>query len=268
MNRYQLTTTMHFHGYQQYGKKMIDSFIQYWPDNQRLLVYTEDFQLNAAQRRNKRIITRDLASSSVDLVNFKKRHCNNLSANGFKDPAQKSADFAFDAVRFSHKVFALYHAVHNRLDGADAVVWIDADTVTHSAVPENFFHDNFPLHNNIGIYYLGRTQQHSECGWMVFNCLNSHMQDFWQQFADQYQNDRLFELDEWHDSFVFDHVRTKIEKTTDMVNVNITPGYVKGHPFIDSFLGEYMDHLKGPRRKSVGRSAKHEAKNKHASWWK
>ncbi len=268
MNQYQLTTTMHFHGYQQYGEKMIDSFIEHWPINQRLLVYTEDFQLNSAQRRNKRIIARDLASSSSELVNFKKRHRDNLAANGCANPEQKLTNFAFDAVRFSHKVFALYHAVHNRIHAADAVVWIDADTVTHSTVPENFFCDHFPLHVNAGIYYLGRTQQHSECGWMVFNCLNPHMVEFWEQFADQYRNDKLFELDEWHDSYVFDHVRTELEKTTDMTNVNITPGYVKGHPFVDSFLGEYMDHLKGPRRKAVGRSAKHEAKNKSASWWK
>jgi hypothetical protein len=52
-----------------------------------------------------------------------------------------------------------------------------------------------------------------------------------------------------------------------MINSSITPGYVKGHPFIDSFLGEYMDHLKGPKRKAAGRSAKTEAKNKHTGWW-
>ena len=53
-----------------------------------------------------------------------------------------------------------------------------------------------------------------------------------------------------------------------MTNSSITPGYLKGHPFIDSFLGEYMDHLKGPKRKAAGRSAKTEAKNKTAGWWK
>jgi hypothetical protein len=58
-----------------------------------------------------------------------------------------------------------------------------------------------------------------------------------------------------------------MENTAGMINHNITPGYVRGHPFIDSFLGEYMDHLKGPKRKIAGRSAKFETSNKKAQWW-
>jgi hypothetical protein len=267
MNRYQLVTTMHRDGYVQYGKRMIDSFLQYWPENQSLVVYTEGFDLEYNHANNARVVGRDLVASSPGLVDFKNRHKNNPAANGYRDPKRKDPDFAFDAVRFSHKVFALFHAFHNRLPGADAIIWIDADTVTHSPVAVDFLIKNFPLNADIGIYYLGRTQQHSECGWMVFNCLNSHMKAFWKQFVNQYRNDTLFELDEWHDSYVFDHVRTQFEKNNGMVNSNITPGYVKGHPFIDSFLGEYMDHLKGPKRKAAGRSAKHEAKNKRAGWW-
>lgn len=267
MRKYQLTTTMHAAGYLQYGCNMINSVLKHWPSNQTLVVYTEGFELDAEQANNPRIIRRDLHSSSPELMAFKERHKNNLPANGFRDPRRRDPDFAFNAVRFSHKVFALYHAVHNRLPDTDAVVWIDADTVTHSDIPQNFLEDNFPLNPNTGIYYLGRTQQHSECGWMVFNCLNPHMKTFWKKFVDQYRQDKLFELSEWHDSYVFDYVRTQME-SEGMSNVNITPGYVRGHPFIDSFLGEYMDHMKGPKRKAAGRSAKHEAKNKNAGWWK
>lgn len=267
MSKYQLTTTMHAAGYAQYGRNMINSILQHWPSDQTLVVYTEGFELDAEQANNSRIVTRDLPECSPELVAFKQRHKNNPPANGFRDPRRRDPDFAFDAVRFSHKVFALYHAVHNRLPSTDAVVWVDADTITHSDIPHDFLPKAFPLDPGIGIYYLGRTQQHSECGWMVFNCLNTHMKTFWKQFVDQYRQDRLFELSEWHDSYVFDHVRTQMEEV-GMINCNITPGYVRGHPFIDSFLGEYMDHMKGPKRKAAGRSAKHEAKNKNAGWWK
>lgn len=266
MSKYQLTTTMHARGYEQYGKNMINSFLEHWPKAQTLVVYVEGFELTPEHAADPRIISRDLLACSPELVEFKQRHRDNPAANGFRDPTRKDADFIFDAVRFSHKVFALYHAVHNRLPTADAVVWIDADTVTHRTVPQDFLNKRFPLDPGVGIYYLGRTQQHSECGWMVFNCKNHHMKAFWKQFVNQYRQDLLFGLEEWHDSYVFDHVRTQMEKS-GMVNSNITPGYARGHPFVDSFLGDHMDHLKGPKRKAAGRSAKHEVRNNTAGWW-
>ena len=266
MSKYQLTTTMHARGYEQYGRNMIDSFLRHWPTDQILVVYVEGFTLITEHANSSRIVVRDLLECSPELVAFKQRHRDNPPANGFKDPRRKDPDFAFDAVRFSHKVFALYHAIHNRLPGIDAVTWVDADTVTHRDVNEDFLRKNFPLDPLIGIYYLGRTQQHSECGWMIFNCHNSYMKTFWKQFVDQHRQDLLFELAEWHDSYVFDHVRTQLEKS-GMVNSNITPGYVRGHPFVDSFLGDYMDHLKGPKRKAAGRSGKNEARNKTSGWW-
>jgi hypothetical protein len=92
------------------------------------------------------------------------------------------------------------------------------------------------------------------------------METFWERFANQYRKDKLLNQQEWHDSYIFDVVRSSME-ADGMINSSITPGYVKGHPFIDSFLGEYMDHLKGPKRKAAGRSAKTESKNKRTGWW-
>ena len=266
MSKYQTVTTMHANGYKLYGERMIRSFLQHWPVVQKLVVYTEGFDLAADLANDPRIVVRDLLSCCPGLVAFKQRHASNPAANGRVDPARRDPDFAFDAVRFSHKVYALHHAVQHALPGISAVIWQDADTVTHAPVPEDFLERNFPLDPAVGIYYLGRSQQHSECGWMIFNLLNLHMGEFWESFIEQYNRDLLFELAEWHDSFVFDHVRKKLE-AVGMVNSSITPGYVRGHPFIHSFLGEYMDHLKGPKRKAAGRSAAHEARNRNAAWW-
>lgn len=267
MSKYQLVTTMHSSGYNLYGRNMIDSFLNHWPVDQTLLVYTEGFDLSPEHQNNSRIIGRDLLASSPDCVSFKSRHQNNKSANGYVDPNRKDPDFKFDAVRFCHKVFALYHAFVNRDSSVDGIVWVDADTVIHSAIPNNFMQSHFPLDPTVGIYYLGRLEQYTECGWVVYNCKNQYMEKFWERFANQYRKDKLFNQKEWHDSYIFDIVRGSLEKE-GMINKSITPGYVKGHPFIDSFLGEYMDHLKGPKRKAAGRSSKKEAKNKTAGWWK
>lgn len=264
MSKYQLVTTMHAAGYNLYGRNMIDSFLKHWTEDQTLVVYAEGFSVETVDSR---IVVRDLLTCSPDLVAFKQRHRDNPRANGYIDPKQKDPDFKYDAVRFSHKVFALYHAYKNRSADIDSIVWIDADTVTHAAVPKDFLVKRFPLDPGVGIYYLGRQQQYTECGWVVYNCNNQYMETFWERFANQYRKDKLLNQQEWHDSYIFDVVRNTMENE-GMINCNITPGYVKGHPFIDSFLGEYMDHLKGPKRKVAGRSAKTESKNKSAGWWK
>ena len=256
---YLLVTTFNADGYKLYGKKMLEAFLEYWPIDQQIIVYTENCDLDT-QFNNPRIIIKDLLQVN-ELVDFKTRHKDNLVANGFKNSSTKN--FLFDAVRFSHKVFALYDAVQNNL--GKSIVWVDADTITHSNVSANFLADNFP--NNFGIAYLGRIKQYTECGWVVYHTSHPLMQKFWETFTDYYRKDTIFNLPEWHDSYVFDVVRKEYE-SKGMVNQNITPGFVAGHPFINCVLGEYMDHMKGPR-KQEGRSKKTERsiEKNHIKYW-
>jgi hypothetical protein len=261
MNNYILVTTFNKEGYDLYGKKMLATFLRNWPTNQQIIVYTENVDLDKSLR-NERILVKDLLGVK-ELVAFKEKHKNNLAANGFKNN-ENTKDFKYDAIRFSHKVFALYDAVKNNT--RKSVVWIDADTVTHTKVPENFLINNFPK-ENFGVAYLGRIKQYSECGWVVYHTQHPLMLDFWETFINYYRQDTIFNLKEWHDSFVFDVVRLEYE-SKGMVNQNITPGYVAGHPFINCVLGDYMDHMKGPRKK-VGRSKKTERTigAKTSAWW-
>lgn len=77
--------------------------------------------------------------------------------------------------------------------------------------------------------------------------------EFWRQL---YLDDSLFELPEWHDSFVYDVIRKTFEDTLpDFKTHNITANDPPSdHPFINSVLGQYMDHLKGDSRKEQGKS--------------
>ena len=264
MSNYLLVTTFNHSGYQKYGRNMLNAFLKQWPTDQQIIVYTENVDIDPSIKQDSRVIVRDLLSS-VPLVDFKQRHANNPKANGFWP--QDTKNFLFDAVRFSHKVFALYETVKNNPTGAQNIVWLDADTITHSPVPFDFLSKNFPS-KGFGVSYLGRTEQYSECGWVVYHMATPQMYDFWETFANYYKNDTIFDLPEWHDSFVFDIVRKEYE-AKGMVNHNITPGFVRGHPFINCVLGDYMDHMKGPR-KDRGRSAKTERlinTGNKPGWW-
>ena len=276
MSSYLIVTTFNKQGYDLYGKTMLNSFLAHWPKDQRIMVYTENVNLDPELAKNNRILIKDL-NQVRDLVLFKKRHENNQKAHGFWPEGRTVKEFQFDAVRFSHKVFALYDCWVNSPVDSKSMLWLDADTITFRDIPDNFLETVAPrsymsrdgAKEKYGVCYLGRLKQHSECGFVSYNKMHPLMHEFWENFIDLYKNDSLFQLKEWHDSFLFDHVRVLFEKR-GLKNLNLTPKFQTGHPFINCVLGEYMDHMKGARKKQ-GRSRKgerHVRSTNEPDWWK
>lgn len=76
------------------------------------------------------------------------------------------------------------------------------------------------------------------------------------RWRDLYVTGGLFDLREYHDSFVFDVLRKDFtQRGIRFSNISPElPGKGPGHPFIASELGLYMDHLKGSKRKALGHS--------------
>lgn len=252
---YTIITTFHAAGMTQYGQTMIDHFDQHWPASVPLVVYTEGCDPRLPSSRVRAI---DLLSASPDLVAFKQRHANNPVANGLvaKDTRVPFKDNAFkwDAVRFSHKVFAILHACEN-ID-TDWIIWLDADTKTFAPVPTDFLSQI--CDNTAMACYLGRREKyHSECGWVAYNRRHPDCAAFMAAWRQLYTADTLFDLREYHDSFLFDHIRRQFEANRHTRFHNMSPalpGKGPGHPFIASVLGQYMDHMKGSKRKALGHS--------------
>jgi hypothetical protein len=71
----------------------------------------------------------------------------------------------------------------------------------------------------------------------------------------------IFQLAEWHDSFVFDAVRIKFPQMRQLdwaahlhdLRPRSGNSSGEGHPLINSRWGAWLDHLKGGRKK-LGRS--------------
>lgn len=275
MQPYMFVTTFNKDGYEKYGQKMLESFIENWPGDQQIIVYVEGFDLDPKFIRNSKIVVKDITHIK-DLQAFKERHKDNPKANGYWPVDTAVPSFRHDAVRFSHKVFALSDAFATVQRESKGMIWLDGDTITFRPVPDSFLTEVVPLsffneqgRQPYGITYLGRSRQYTECGFVCYNTKHPLMQDFWTTFAGMYVNDTIFDLSEWHDSFVFDHVR-KLYEGKGMQNHNLTPKIATGHPFINSRLGEYMDHMKG-NRKQLGRSRKTERflrTSNEPKWWK
>ena len=252
---YTIITTFHQTGLDQYAQTMIDTFDKHWPQAVPLWVYAENCRPRVTSSR---ITVIDLMTACPDLAKFKQDHANNPVANGLvaKDTHVPFKDNAFkwDAVRFSHKVFAVIHAC--LCATTDWVIWLDADTKTFQTVPDSFLGEI--CDPAAMACYLGRREKyHSECGWVAYNLRHPDLRSFMDRWRDLYMTGDLFRLREYHDSFVFDVLRKDFQAQRGTRFTNISPelpGKGPGHPFIASRLGQYMDHMKGAKRKALGHS--------------
>lgn len=245
-----VVTTFHRKGYETYGKRMINTFLENWPKEVELWVYAEN--VNVDERDDGRLY---VLPESIELQNFVRKWKDVPKANGDVSSVPRLASrkdshkpFKWQAIRFAHKVYAIFDCA--KRCNADVLMWMDADTVCHSPVTLDKINSLIP---NVDLCYLGRQGKYSECGLYSMDLHSSGTQKFLQEFQRMYDDaeNGIFTLDEWHDSFVFDAVRL----TTKPKEHNWSAGIIKGegHPLINCEWGAYLDHLKGDR-KSTGRS--------------
>jgi len=267
MRTMSVVTTCNGEGYRSYGRAMMASFEKNVEKNVPLFVYNENFSPDI---ESERIFFVDLEQSCPDLQNFKVRHKSDPKANGrlkqkyrfvfqWDKPRIKlrrlgqDQAFRWDAVRFSHKVFAIHHAAS--ICNSDILVWMDADIVIHKSISKRLLLECVP--DDCLVSCLKR-HQYSECSFIGFNLKNPETHRFLNEFLKFYTSDSLFKEREYHDSFLFDIVRRRFERaghqTHDIANGK---GFERGpgHVFEKSVLGQYMEHLKGGRKERISPAA-------------
>lgn len=248
-----VVTTFNQPGYDKYAKRMIQTFLATWPTEVTLYAYAEDCVVTE-QADN--LVVLDLHDASPALTAFKNKWKDVPTANGdisgditraIRKDSKKS--FKWDAVRFAHKVYAIFACA--KTCNSDVLIWMDADTICHSPISMEQLTRLIPADKEL--CFLGREGKYTECGLYAMNLRSPMIARFLESFQRMYdQADHgIFTLDEWHDSFVFDEVR----RTLALIELNWSKGIVRGegHPLINSEWGAYLDHLKGDR-KTLGRS--------------
>lgn len=265
-----VVTTFHKPGYDMYGKRMINTFLQNWPKNVTLYVYAEDCEVT---EKADNLIVKDLHQASPELVAFKNKWRNVPKANGnvMNDPVRsKRKDagkgFKWDAIRFAHKVYSIFSCAKEC--NTEWLMWMDADTICHSPINESDLDRMLPT--NQELCYLGRQGKYSECGLYAMHMNTQGAQDFLKEFQRVYDQAEqgIFQMAEWHDSFVFDEVRKRFPSLKQhnwagaLGDLRASPRNSKGegHPLINSDWGAWLDHLKGSSRKQAGMSLRTDLK--------
>ena len=242
----------------QFAKRGIHSMVQNFPREVDIVLYCEEPK---PQDVDPKITCIDLNTAEPELFNFKNKYKNDPVANGKIQTIAKGVrrstllqgqdkdkdSFLWDAVRFSNKVFCVVNAVRNSKD-YDYVIWLDADTFTFRPVPLDFLVDVLP--KNTMLTYLGREKVYPECGFVGYNIKHQETQNFINEWEQLYVTGDVFKLLEWHDSAVFWELSKKFIRDKN-IHVNDI-GYLKGvtghHVFVNSVLGNYIDHFKGNRK--------------------
>ena len=275
--------------WEQYGKKGIEAMAKNLPTEIDLVVYAEEKIPACDYERIKWI---DLNNAEPELIKFKTRHKNDPVANGKLGNVEggvrrlpelqklggldkNKESFLWDAVRFANKVFCVINGVRNSQDH-DYVVWLDADTNIFRPMPLEFIAKLLP--KNTMVTYLGRENprlndggKYPECGFVGYNLKHPEIHNFINEWEKLYTEDSVFDILEWHDSYVFWHLTKKFrkEKHVEVNDIGKWIGVKGHHVFVNSVLGQYIDHMKGDR-KIKGSSSKKDLKTTidHVDYWK
>jgi len=257
--RITVVTTFHQPGLEQYGQRFIDSFSKNVDPKIRMVVYAENCN-PIIPENDKRIEVRSAEQTLPELQQFKRIWKDVPKANGKcpwpeRRPRDNHKEFKWDAVRFANKVYAVFEMARDT--ETDILVWMDADTVVHSPITYGEFRILVPATQ--WLHFLGRNKKWPECGWYGLTLrtegANAFLKEF-QRVYDEPESNGIFNMEEWHDSYVFWEVLKKIKPNHG--NIKDFSGHIvngEGHPLINCELGKYFDHLKGVR-KSEGRSSK------------
>lgn len=273
-----VVTTFHGEGLEKYAQRMINTFCENWPAEVMLHLYPE--MCNPAIRDHSHVTLKRLEEVE-ELMAFKNTWQGVPKANGdvSADPVRSlrkdaGKGFKWHAVRFAHKVYAIFDCA--KTTDADILVWMDADTICHSPITIQDLYRMIPADSEL--CYLGRKGKYSECGLYSMNLRSPNVQAFLKEFQRVYDQAEqgIFQLAEWHDSFVFDAVRVKFPQMRQLdwaahlndIRPKIGSSQGEGHPLINSEWGAWLDHLKGGRKK-LGRSKLEDLKVKRTeAYWR
>ena len=253
----------------------LESTVKNWPGHAKILLYPDDM---SQQLKLPRTEYYDLCKEQPVLKEFIERNKNNSRLTKWQPQQYK---FEYDAIRFSYKVFACIDAYQKTKP--DMLWFLDADIITFEKIPMSWLEHIIP--DTAFTSYLGRPKKgFSETGYYAFNTNHKYADEFFKRWEQYYAEDLFFNIQKgflnhfpiagYTDSFTFDAVRLEMEQAGKIKNEDLNDGRWAGdrkarHPFINSELGQYMDHMKGYERKAQMSSRKRDLTTKQThSYWK
>lgn len=222
-----VVTTFNHTLHEEYAYK----FMQTYNWNFDLHVYSEDALLINAKR-----IDFSTVEGHDAFVRRNKKRGNQTNWR------ERSLDFKWDGVRFSHKSYAWCDFILNKSNRYDGLIFIDADStfkvpIDYSWIAEHIHRDNCM------VTYMGRPT-YTETGFIYFNLKHNDVKDFAAEVKSYYDEDKIWDLEEYTDCWVFDTVRKQFETEKSIKNYSLGDGNT-GHIQSRTVLAQVYSHNKG-----------------------
>jgi hypothetical protein len=259
----EVVTTYNKKYYDICGKKMIQTFIEHWPKDVTLYCYYQEQEPEILADNVQYI---DLYGANPQLKRFVFDNQIDERKNGI---INGEYDFQRDGVKFSHKVFAQTHSL--KRSTSDIILYLDADTYTH-AKPNMDYLDSIMPEDHLCTYF-GRPRLYDETGFYMHNIRHYKSMRWAEALEKIYTEGELWTYPLQVDCYTMYAGRQKFKDELQLDLVEHHGGLGKKHPFVNSPLGEFLDHLKGDR-KELGHSRQSDFKgrfderNKKIDHWK
>lgn len=260
-----LVTSMNAKLYAEYGARFLEGWERYAGDGVRLVVCFEGEEPDHPFKSSKKIFVCNIYSELQR--RFRSRYGRLITAAGMipMRANQQSGlyymqyNYRYDALRFSFKAYSLHRVFRELQLHSRFVGWIDSDVVCLKKFDLSSLAEVLPSDGTLASY-LGRDSfpapnPYSECSLFIVDHDKAAGSEFIDEYIRFYDSGEVFELVEWHDCMVFDEVRKKYEVAGYSFKDLSGPFKSSEHPFINSELGKFFDHLKGPVRKANGTSS-------------
>jgi hypothetical protein len=162
--KYTVVTTFNADGYNTYGRRMIQTFLQTWPRDVLLKVYAEGCRVTETAP-NLEVL--DLENASTALVAFK---------NTWRNVPRPMVIYCQILLKIVEKMLpnhsngmqcvllTKYTAIFmlHKIARTEWLIWMDADMVCHSPMSTSKLAEFFP--DSSDICFAGRSKKFSECG--------------------------------------------------------------------------------------------------------
>lgn len=236
-------TSFNLDGYELYGKKMLDGFLEFWPEGD-IWVYAENFgEVLVPEERHVDPRIRWIDLWKVPQVAYFVDWLSERPIFKGETPDGKK-NYKLNIYKFCRKSFAQMDAAED-FDGT--LVWIDGDVETVDDVPmswlEGFIADK-------AMCYMGRSKWHLCASFLMWDMSRQEAKDFFSAYKDAYLKGYVFALPEWHDSFIVEVLMNSLDIPRNNISADIDlPG-----PFnvFDLVFRGRARHLKGALKHMEG----------------
>jgi len=192
-----VVTTFSIDGYELYGKRMIETWLKYWPENYNLHVYTEGYTL---EEKHERLIEIDIDQACPNLQMFKDN-----SAKLITDPTNKKIiNRIAKTIKWCHKVYAMAHALKNCR--SSHLIFLDGDTYTKKPVIFDLAEQLTRSHLFSVHFEKLKHGLHFETGLISFNMSHQQMSLLTNEMLKDYDNLNIYNHKKTWDGYWFSYL--------------------------------------------------------------